>query len=285
MLNFNNIKNVVVVRFSLRVPAWRKKIFFNDKNRDAWFKFRSELYKQTLGLSIKSQTKQADRVYLLMDENDGDLYAKYLEDSYISPIFSKDSNHNWQVGEDLVRSGLCENIAMSRIDSDDIIARDYFEKINTQISELVNQGQTVEYLVACTGYRSDFSQAQPIHYIGGPFITLYKQKYSYETVYGFEHKSLLQKTYIQNYDAEWMQVIHGTNVVNGFAKPTGHTLSKEEIKDHPDTIVGDRETIDNLWFENWAGFTPPDSTILNAAPTVSMWGSVRKFFRRLKGKL
>src|SRR5574343_759529 len=129
-----DIANIVVVRFSVRVRAWKNRLFFNEKSRESWFKYRADLYAHTLGRSLDLQSQRPVRVYLLMDQGDRPLCEKYFQEQNFTPIFS-DNAHFQEIANDLRRLGIVNNVAMTRIDWDEIVWGFYFEKIKRKIQD------------------------------------------------------------------------------------------------------------------------------------------------------
>jgi hypothetical protein len=210
-----DICNIISVRFSLRMhPEWTIKAYGDEVNRESWFGFRANLFKRTLLASIQRQTVMPRRVYLMMDQADERLYAKYLasECALIRPVFS---NHSSQISQELHRD-YPANVASSRIDSDDMIAPDYIEKVNLVICSSLRSGIEFDYVVACRGIRTDLKEAQEIYYSCSPFLTLFEASYSGKEVYGFNHELVEGRPHIKDRLARWAQVIHGSNVSNNF---------------------------------------------------------------------
>lgn len=277
-----DIVNVVVVRFSLRVDAWKRRMFFNEYGREPWFRYRAMLYRNTLGPSIKAQTVKPVRIYLLMDDGDRALAQQYLTGIDHTPIFASSGNQHELVARDLEIEGLTNNVAMSRIDSDDIVERRYFEKLNRRICGLLNEGHCPELIAACRGYRSNFSQIQPMYYHNGPFITRFCRRYGGESPY-FHHKTIEQYVHVKDNESEWMQVIHGTNVANGFQPSTAVSL-EQFMSGECGTASLAKVPIDPAWFREWAGFEMPAPALFQQAPVTSLRARFRRILRELRGK-
>lgn len=277
-----NIHNVIVVRFSIRVQAWKRRVFFDDRTRDSWFEYRAELYRQTLGRSLSMQTEQPSCVYLLMDEGDRSLCEKYLQGLEFTPIYSGQTHHELLV-EDLAAKGIVDNVAMTRIDSDDVLGKNYLKNLNAKIREAISARESTALILTCSGYRSNFVDVQSVFHCAPPFITLFSACYRGESVYFDDHREIIKKAHIKDTSAEWMQVIHGTNVSNGF-KPA-NTKSLEVF------MAGDRGSgftelrpIDEHWFRDWSGFDLPSPNLFSRAPVASLWSRVRRLWRQLRGK-
>lgn len=283
MNNKLGIQNIVVTRFSLRVAGWRHQIYFDERGRDAWFEYRAMLYKRTLGESLSVQTVKPAKVYLLMDTGDRALAARHFPEMNFMPIFSLHGDYRRQIAADLERQGLVDNIAMSRIDSDDIIARNYFEKLNACILDSLRSGEPSELFVACKGYRTNFVDVQPMYYHNGPFITRFCSKYAGETPY-FQHETLGQHAHVKDASAEWMQVIHGTNLANGF-QPSNETSLDAFLEGRQGSGVLSRRLIDPAWFKEWAGFLLPSASIFDEEPVYTMRSRIRRLWRKLRGRM
>jgi hypothetical protein len=279
------IRHVVVVRFSQRVPEWHRRTFVDERNREEWFKYRAALYRQTLGPSMRCQTKKVEGVYVLMDTDDQALYRDYLDDGTVIPIYGRERDQE-RVAEDMLRRGWRRQVAISRIDSDDIVAKDYMRRLDEQIVALREAGGRPELIVACMGYRTNFAQIQRTCYESSPFITRYFETYSGGGAYTMAHQEVHSVPHASNYTAEWMQVIHGTNVANGFMKPKGPMPTPEEIRaGMAVTNSSPLAPVDPRWFAEWAGFALPDPAIFRAAPVHSWRQKLRLYLRRVKGKI
>jgi hypothetical protein len=232
------VQNIVVVRFSLRFkdhPDWCRRAYGDEKNREAWFAFRSGLFKKGLFRCLITQSVRPAKVFLLLDQTDDLLYEKYLGLGHpIVPIFSGDIHHSVQVKDSLMRNEHTD-LAISRIDSDDMISAEYFSELNRCISEATDNGISFDYIVASSGFRTDFKHIQREFNPCGPFLTFFRKEYNRETPFGFDHRAVIEKKHIQCASAEWMIVVHGSNIVNRF-KPPSTSLE-------PSTIGGLRREI------------------------------------------
>lgn len=260
------ITNVLIIQFSTRYPDWEKVAFNSDESlRTEWFKFRANLFNKGLAQCLKHQTKQVSKIYIVLDKNDVALYEAHLQDDAYLPIYF-DPTKLWfadQIKNDLIVNGITEDYLVSRIDSDDLIHKDYFKNITAQI-----ENNPTRLMTACTGYRSNLSQMQGVHYDNSPFMsqffpTVSRSNSFVETlqlrtntaiiIYNFSHSKLHQMPHKKNVDAEWMQLIHGTNVCNNFA---GSFASH-------DMFFSEMYPMDPVWFKEWAGFDLPSPTILH----------------------
>jgi hypothetical protein len=320
----DTLHNVVVVRFSLKVAEWRRRAFVNESNREAWFAYRARLFEQTLFASLCAQTKPVSAVYLLMDEEDRPLFETYLLQPLlqtqsqaqegtplpamrvalskgrvpeIRPIFSSQAPH-LQVALDLLKRGPTQQLTMSRIDSDDIVARNFFEELSHDIFTALQAAKTFDYVMAAQGYKSNLKQMQRCLYGRSPFLTRYwaqlpspNEWASAETpptVYDVSHVRIREHRLLESLNAQWLQLLHGTNVANGFSKgqpePLPDDLSFLTSPNVSPILCEDKRVFDTHWFKTWAGFDPPDLQLFDQAPVPSLWHQVRVAWRRLKGR-
>lgn len=213
-----DIKNIVVIRFSLRMcQDWQKKAYGDESNRGRWFDYRMMLFNKFLAKSLRIQKVKSHINFVLMDETDQENYRNYeacLSD-IVTPIFSKNNNHFSQVSDEIKRRGF-ESIAISRIDSDDAVADDYFFELNKTIKNCLRNSLEFTYVVATRGYRAGSQSWQEIFYNCSPFLTRYVPYFADENIYDINHEHAIQYQHIQCSTARWIQVIHDTNIANGF---------------------------------------------------------------------
>jgi len=279
-----DIHNIVVVRFSLRVKAWSHRLFFDEASRNDWFAFRARLYQETLGAALRAQTVPPVRVFLLMDAGDRQLQQTYLPAGEFTPIFTPNRESAALVAAELSRDDLLDNVALTRIDSDDIVERRYFEKLNLKIHHIIDAGKEPHLIVTGKGYRSDFRQIQPMYFGVSPFVTLFRRHYQGENLYAFDHSKMNEQAHEKDATAEWLQVIHGTNVANGF-KPVTATTLEPYLHGDRGSVALERRPIDPDWFRQWAGFDLPSPALFDSAPISSSRGHFRKLWRKIRGKL
>lgn len=249
-----NITNVLIVQFSTRIRSWEEKAYNGDESlRNKWFEFRSNIFRKGLAQCIQHQTKQVSKIYLLLDEHDVGLYNTYLQDVAYTPIWCGQNKLYFaaQIRNDLTNNGDVENYLISRIDSDDLVSKNYFKNISEQITKL-----PCKLITACAGHRSDLTQIQEVFHSNSPFVSEYfahiKQGSDRPiSIYNFSHSDLFKMPHKKNVDAEWMQLIHGNNVINSFAAS------------HPAIYAAELNQIDSAWFKEWAGFDLPSPTILH----------------------
>jgi hypothetical protein len=223
-----DIANIVIVRFSVRMSSdWLIQAYGEEANRAGWIAKRAGLFRETLYRSLKSQTVPPRIVLLLMDEGDRDAYKLYLDfdPALIKPLFVKWGNHLGPMTEAIAQIAQ-ENIALSRIDSDDMVAQSYFESINFAIARTQAQRCSFEYVMAPRGYRFNGDLVQECYYYGSPFLTQFISRYHGEDIYGFQHEWVVEKKFVVSNRARWMQIVHGNNIANSL---TSKIVPKDQL--------------------------------------------------------
>jgi len=213
-----NISHIVIVRFSIRTSDSRHlQAYGSEEKREQWFAMRSRLFAETLYASLQQQSVPPLKVFLLMDEADEWLYAKYLNinDPRYMPIFSKGTACFGAVS-DWIKNSKLSNLALSRIDSDDLIARNFLEEVGLSIESATSQGKFFKYVVSAMGWKTDGVRFRKLFFNYSPFLTLFCQKYSGENVYAIRHGQVYKQPHIVCHNSQWMQFIHGGNLSNGF---------------------------------------------------------------------
>lgn len=243
------MRNYIVIRFSLKFdyPSFKKiNDYLDGLERSTWFAWRAELMKKTLVPAILNQRSPVHKVFLFMDKNDKDLYEKFLNlGGVFEPVFCKGSELNQTLARLLSAEG-SGPMVVSRIDSDDSISVEYTYLINKDF-EFSNK---ISYLVAAKGYISDLLEIQDIYYNCSPFISIYFPEYEPKTLF-FKHLEVLDKKPIVNITAEWMQILHGTNVSNKF-----RTKNIFEVNDKRKMLLGQVRKCIDFWPK---GFVQIDS--------------------------
>lgn len=252
-MNSTDITNVVIIRFSVRFTSYQAfNIHKNEEERTSWFIFRAKFFNSYLYSCLQHQTKKPNKIYVLVDKGDRNLVEKYLNIDNITIIYCNNMmlNYKQSMVSDLCKNKLIKNLVISRIDSDDLIHKDYLHNINQQL--LLHPKKK---LVACSGYLSDLNIIQSIFYPKSPFISEYinfeNNLTDYElvenlnscSVYDICHTTDISfKERNQNHNAEWMQVVHHTNISNKL-------LTNPHTNIHFSPLV----PIDKFWFNNWTG--------------------------------
>ncbi|APR94265.1 hypothetical protein PATSB16_09230 [Pandoraea thiooxydans] len=234
------INNLVVVRFSLKLnPEWQEIAYGPEENRSKWFAYRVALFRRFLAASLRRQKVKSLKNFLLMDETDEADYRKFehLFSDIVTPVFSKDKNHIQQVNEEITRAGYT-NIALSRVDSDDALADNYFEEINRAIQRAIENNIRFTHVVATRGYHVTKECWQEVYYNRSPFLTRFCPRFNGENVYDIYHQHVISHPHIQCHSARWIQLIHDTNVFNALIdSQLDESLFIEHIKSNPRRIA------------------------------------------------
>jgi hypothetical protein len=210
------VNNIVIVRFSLKLnKAWQIQAYGSDENRSKWFAYRMSLFNEFLAPALRNQTVKSVENFVLMDADDKNDYQKseHLISDIVTPIFSTNNNHFRQVSEHIKKVGYV-NVALSRIDSDDIVLNNYFEEVNRSIRSATEQNIPFTYVVSTRGYRATREQWQNIYYNCSPFLTRFVAQFNGENIYDISHETIIDKLHIKCELAKWIQIIHTNNIGN-----------------------------------------------------------------------
>lgn len=239
----------VVIRFSLRYPAWMQSAYGQETERADWFAMRARLFKACVEASMQQQTVAPRRVFVLMDVADVSFWHQHLNlpKPYV-PVFVSAEEAFDEVAR-RIAADRTKNVVISRLDSDDAIDRRYVEKITDSARDFWRLGTPKAYMVACDGYFTDLKQIQQVYYNCSPFISLYVRRYDGENIYDGDHTRILDRQPRIVATARWVQIIHGSNVDNRLYKK-----SKFEPDDHRRMDIGRLKPIESAWPP---GF-PPD---------------------------
>lgn len=216
-----HIDNYLITRFSLRIQDWATRAYGDEVNREAWFASRASMFLEGLFASVRAQTKPVLGHLLLMDSGDVRLFEKYLDvGPPLVPLFSTNAESHPRACEYLSTRGNTENLAISRVDSDDLVAFDYVERVSRCISVGLSKQLAFNFVVASDGFVTDFEQIQTVHHPTSPFLTQFSRRWSGERLFGFSHREIGQKPHIVCQEARWMICLHGSNLMNAFMNET-----------------------------------------------------------------
>lgn len=97
-----------------------------------------------------------------------------------------------------------------RIDSDDIIASNYFKTHEKGI----DHNNDIQLFNVPNGYRSNLKKPQQLTYPKSPFGAVYVGKYFNQNIYEIPHDNwdIDQTKYL--YETSWIQLVHGNNISN-----------------------------------------------------------------------
>jgi len=228
MNTISPITNIIVSRFSIRKKNGNLTIGFeSEAERNAWIDYRLRVFANTLYKSIAIQSVSPFKLILLVDTGDVDYIQSRLSDPFglctLCPVKGTDISSS--LSKQINKSS-CHNIAISRIDSDDIIAPDYLEILNIVLLRAFKTRSNESMIVAFpNGYRSDLIRIQKIYRKSTPFITCFHRKYNGENIYSKSHASWLEYPCIFVPKPSWIQYVHGSNIANTL-RPATHSLAK-----------------------------------------------------------
>lgn len=210
--------NFLVTRFSLRILDWAQKAYGDESQREPWFAARASMFATGLFASVRVQTRPVNGHFLLMDEEDEPLYARYLDlGEPLIPVFTRNARSHVVVSEEIARCAPSGSaVAVSRVDSDDLIACDYVEHLDQAIQAALNRGLRFDFVVATDGFVTDFDRIQAVHHPTSPFLTQFAARWEGQKLFGFSHRQIGERPHIVCDRASWMICLHGSNLLNRF---------------------------------------------------------------------
>lgn len=261
------MNNIAIVQFSTRNPEWELKAYGGkEEDRKNWFFFRCEIFKKCLWQCLDHQSSPLAKIYLLLDQNDTDWFDQAFDHSNLSPMYAKNIHEFMaKILVDLQKNNLHRNSVIAKIDSDDMICRDYFLNLGKQLEE-----HPKRLIVAPKGFRSDLIKIQSAFYSVAALVTQFNRALNNPnfdrldrskeiSIFNFNHIDIWKMDHHQCHAAEWIQLVHGTNQHNAFEPPTNFKDDKVDMYSSSYTpAIG----IDPVWFEKWAGFSMPDPSVL-----------------------
>jgi hypothetical protein len=218
VLAVSDIRNYVVIRFSVRHGDWAQRAYGDESNRAAWFEMRSKLFLKWTAASLQSQTIAPRRVFVVMDPSDTQLWARHLAlPPPFTPVYLTGGIDRETFR--LIREDGDGPAVTSRIDSDDAVAPDYLERINESVGESWTGNRPETYVVACNGYVTDLASIETIYWNASPFLSIFTPEVTEAKLLTLNHLTVLDHAPILNTTALWMQIVHGTNLANKLRAP------------------------------------------------------------------
>lgn len=203
---------VTIIKFSLIYSS------NNDiANRESWFAFRANLFEKTLLKSILDNSVHPNLIMLGFDVNDSKLVEKYIQpllhhtELKFIEIYSDNSNFGKAVTSKLLKRYKDQPLLLTRIDSDDIISKDYYQ-VFLDYAYKINENQ--KYIVAADGLRTNLKIIMSVYDENPPFLALMVRNYNGEylnVTHSEIHKkkpTIIRKRFL------WIQLVHGTNQLN-----------------------------------------------------------------------
>lgn len=216
------LETFVVTRFSLRIPDWEKKASITEESRERWFRYRAKIFNDTTLKCVVAQSMPVKRLFLLMDAGDIELFAEnILQHDIIEPIFARRCDYISELDEKILSMSRGPML-VARLDSDDLIASSYFEAKAECIDIPALQARARKegrlFIKATNGYITDLRFIQPFYDVSPSFISTYYPVFRGELDLGGDHRYINQRNPVECADAEWMRLVHGSNVANSFLR-------------------------------------------------------------------
>ena len=201
----------ILIRFSLRFNHF---IIFNEYQRERWFAYRSKLFFLTTYKSLMNNKYKNFELFLIFNKGDEHLFAKYLQNLEISPIFADESDYKTVINE-IIKDN--ENTLFLRIDSDDLISENFMEYAVNQILERNDYNGLNYYFIVPRGYFVSLRYFQKYYDLVPSFIFFLKNNHNIENIFDFDHNDIYKTSPIKIHSIEWIQLIHLNNVSNKIA--------------------------------------------------------------------
>lgn len=205
-------------QFSLRIPKYEKTVRISDPVREKWFAYRADIFNRGLLACIRSQTVRPAGVILLMDTGDHELFTKYIDDDdLIMPIFQTHERARF-AASDAIKAVAENRVLITRVDSDDLISSNFVEDIGRRMSAVSTNEDGQAFCVTTTGFRSDLRIIQSFDFRASPFITSCFEGARDQPLLApvGNHMRVLDRNPAFCKSACWVQLVHGSNVANGF---------------------------------------------------------------------
>ncbi|MGX1934354.1 hypothetical protein [Microbacterium resistens] len=179
-------------------------------------RWRAELLESGLGECIRHQTSPWEAAYLLLAEGDEGFFDEHIDRDVFRPIYLRDgADSNVGLRDALARDGFSGEVILSRVDSDDLITKDYLERVVAAAHESAGVDR---WLVAVDGQRSDMQRVQSFHYPESPFISRHLRNRTRESIFR-NHRDVRRLDPVAIDGVLWWQLLHGSNLANKFWRP------------------------------------------------------------------
>jgi hypothetical protein len=225
----NKILTLLVSRFNCPHPIWKDKTI---EEYISWLQVRLDLFHLYTLKSYKNLNTKPDKWILLVDKKKlyNNIEKKLCEllkgENY--QLVQYKSNFRESLLEYLIDTyginDFPEEIRTTRLDTDDLISRDFFDRINSVVLE----EDTSQLLISFTGganYDAETGLFYYSSYPNNPFITLCQKtsvpsefKCVYDDMHTIMHKLVQKNFYIDSYTPMWCSVIHENNLANQMLK-------------------------------------------------------------------
>jgi hypothetical protein len=218
---------VLLTRFSVRSAKFMRAAGIDgEPDRQRWFEHRAALFRAITLPSVQAQTCQPDRWLLLFSAGDEGLVARHIGalPGWVVPVFLSPGTTVAAQLNPLILSALDgrRSLLISRLDSDDALRPDFFERI----AKAVPADSDDRFFLYRHGCRWDGERVQQVDYPNNPFLTAYVRDWPSKRTNPLEinHATVLSHPHSFVYapaGAAWLQVLHGANASNEFLPAHG----------------------------------------------------------------
>lgn len=234
---------LLVSRFNCPNPVWKNK---TQEEYISWLHTRFKLFSQYTFKSYKNLNTKPDQWLLLVEKDklDNKTFTQLsdLIKGEECQIIQYKSNLRVSILEYLIdtygEKNFPEEVRTTRLDTDDLISKDFFDKINSVVLEK----DTSQLLISFPGganYDSETGLFYYSSYPENPFITLcHKNKtpHEFKCVYDQMHtvfyKVAHKNLYMRSMAPMWCSIIHKSNLANHSLKRTNKVALASESYTH-----------------------------------------------------
>jgi hypothetical protein len=208
-------KHLILTRFNTASPGREQAI----RLRPGWLDGRFELFRDLCLPSIAGQTRQDFEWIIFFDEQTPDLYRRQIEDlqklypftAYFTPMFEMD-----KIVPGLVRDTSSKWLLTTRLDSDDILAKDHVERLREIVAE--PRHQVINFhRGAILSIKDQNPSLYRIADDSNPFASLMEPMSSDAgTIWAVKHVEIDRIAPVLQVEGPpaWLQIVHGANVSN-----------------------------------------------------------------------
>ncbi|MGI0501040.1 class I SAM-dependent methyltransferase [Limnospira platensis] len=216
---------LLVSRFNCPHPVWENK---TREEYLSWLHTRLDLFARYTFKSYQNLNTKPDQWLLLVDQDklDQETFSQ-LSDLIAGEkcqLVQYQSNLRLSILEYLIStygvSNFPSEVRTTRLDTDDIISKDFFDKINSVVLEK-NTSQLLISFPGGANYDSETGLFYYSSYPENPFITLCHKnqtpnefKCVYDQMHTVFHKVAQKNLYIRTHTPMWCSVIHTSNLAN-----------------------------------------------------------------------
>jgi hypothetical protein len=211
------MKHILLTRFNILMPGWPSQLHLNPD----WLDGRFKLFEDMCLPSVAAQTNQNFDWLIFFDSHTPEKYKLKIEalvNTYkFHPIFMDIFDL------ELIKAKIAEAFAgksmllTSRLDTDDLIAVDYIEKLQTRAIG-VNVSKVYNFdCGACISIKKGNKALYEHEDVSNPFASLLEPfTNTFTTVLVLDHTVLQERAEIVHMRDKgmWLQLVHGGNFVN-----------------------------------------------------------------------